>query len=101
MKNKFYIYLFSTIIISLLFANSCSKNGTGPENEQKPRLTNQPEVLNIQQNTVDITWETDYISNSTIKYGTQSGNYTLTKTEDTKVKIHLITLRSLQANTTY
>jgi len=100
MRYKSFIQFLLLTITSLLIF-SCGKNGTGPENEKKPRLTTQPEVLNIQPTTVDITWETDYISNSTIKYSTQSGQYTSSKKEAQKVKIHLVKLTTLQSNTDY
>jgi len=48
-----------------------------------------------------ITWTTDEYADSTVRCGTQSGNYTMTFTDPLYVKQHSITLTDLTAGTTY
>ncbi len=49
----------------------------------------------------EITWDTDEPSNSLVKYGTQSGNYTMNMSSGGLVTSHIINLTSLTASTTY
>ena len=65
-----------------------------------PVITN----INIISKTKDsatITWETDEVGNSLVKYGTEPGNYTETVYNATDVTYHSIDLTGLTSNTTY
>ena len=48
-----------------------------------------------------ITWTTDEYADSTVKCGTQPGNYTMTFSDPLYVKQHSITLTGLTPGTTY
>jgi hypothetical protein len=48
-----------------------------------------------------ITWATDEYADSTVRCGTQSGNYTMTFSDPLYVKQHSITLTDLTPGTTY
>lgn len=97
---KFKHITFITISF-LIFLFNCGKDGNGPDLKPKPHFTKQPEVLNIQTDRATINWQTDEAANSTIKYGTSSGIYSLTETINTELKDHNVTLSQLQPNTTY
>ncbi len=65
-----------------------------------------PSITNITNTTptsdsVTITWTTDKASDSLVKYGTESGNYTDSKSNATLVTTHSITLTGLNSDTTY
>ncbi|GAI08232.1 unnamed protein product, partial [marine sediment metagenome] len=55
----------------------------------------------ITKNSATITWDTDEIADSLVKYGTTSGNYTDNKYDSAYVTSHSIGLTGLTANTTY
>ena len=55
----------------------------------------------ITSNSATITWTTDELSDSLVKYGTTSGNYQYTKPDASYVKSHSIILTELSATTTY
>ena len=64
-----------------------------------------PNITNVHvsaaDNSATITWDTDEKSNSLVKYGTSTGNYTQTESNSSFVTSHSITLANLTANTTY
>jgi len=55
----------------------------------------------ITSNSATITWDTDEIADSLVKYGTSSENYTENKYNSDDVTSHSIGLTSLAENTTY
>jgi len=55
----------------------------------------------ITSNSATITWDTDEIADSLVKYGTSPGNYTENKYDSADVTSHSIDLTSLTENTTY
>jgi hypothetical protein len=65
-----------------------------------PVITN-ISVISITKDSVTITWETDEPSDSLVKYGTQSGNYTETAYNASDVIHHSIIFTELTINTTY
>jgi hypothetical protein len=65
-----------------------------------PVITNISLVL-VTKNSATITWETDEVSDSLVKYGTEPGNYTETAYNATDVTYHSIDLLGLTSNTTY
>ena len=65
-----------------------------------PVITN-ISATNITTNSATITWDTDEPSDSLVKYGTESGNYTLIAYNGNNVTLHIINLTGLIANTTY
>jgi hypothetical protein len=65
-----------------------------------------PVITNVTNSTpapesVTITWDTNEDSNSTVKYGIASGNYTNEESNSTLVTSHSITLTGLEQRTTY
>ena len=65
-----------------------------------------PEISNVQAidittNSATITWDTDELSDSLVKYGETPGNYTLSKSNSSYVLKHSLTLTGLKENTTY
>jgi hypothetical protein len=65
-----------------------------------PTITN-VSAISITPNSATITWDTDEPSDSIVKYGTESGNYTMQKYDPENVTAHRITLTGLLPNTTY
>jgi hypothetical protein len=59
------------------------------------------QVSNITPNRATITWDTDELSSSLVKYGESPGNYTVSKSDSSYVLTHGITLTGLKENTTY
>lgn len=58
-------------------------------------------VISKTKNSATITWDTDELSDSLIKYGTEPGNYIQTEHNATDVMHHTIKLTGLISNTTY
>ncbi|MDH5685623.1 MAG: fibronectin type III domain-containing protein, partial [Hadesarchaea archaeon] len=56
---------------------------------------------NVTKNSATITWDTDEIADSLVKYGTSPGNYTDNKYDSAYVTSHSIGLTDLTENTTY
>ena len=65
-----------------------------------PVITN-ISIISKTKNSATITWETDELSDSLIKYGTEPGNYIETAYNATDVMYHSIDLVGLTSNTTY
>ena len=65
-----------------------------------PIITNISLVL-VTKNSATITWGTDEVSDSLVKYGTEPGNYTETAYNATDVLHHSIELVGLTSNMTY
>jgi len=65
-----------------------------------PQISNVSES-SITSNSADINWITDLSSNSSVIYGTSFGNLNLTNSSSTSVTTHIISLSSLNENTTY
>ena len=68
--------------------------------------TTSPEINNVHATAITndsaiIDWDTDELSDSLVKYGTESGNYTLNVSDAAFVTSHSITLTELLSNTTY
>ena len=58
-------------------------------------------VASVMKDSAIITWETDELSDSLIRYGTEPGNYTETVYNSTDMLNHSIDLAGLALNTTY
>jgi hypothetical protein len=65
-----------------------------------PNITNVT-TIDITTNSVTITWDTDELSDSVVKYGTESGAYTLQEHNASNVMSHSIKLTELVADTIY
>ena len=65
-----------------------------------PIITN-ISIVSVTKNSATITWETDELSDSLVKYGTEPGNYTETAYNAADVIYHSIDLVGLVSNTTY
>ena len=65
-----------------------------------PEITN-VQVSNITTSRATITWDTDELSSSLVKYGESPVNYTVSKSDSRYVLTHGITLTGLKENTTY
>ena len=65
-----------------------------------PVITNVT-VTDITTNSARIAWDTDELSDSLVKYGIESGNYTLSALSTSFVLEHSVDLTGLSANTTY
>ena len=77
-----------SIFLLLIFACG-SKKSTEPEVENPaPKITVQPTVTDIGISSAVITWETDVVANSTVRYDTIQGEYSLSEINETKEKIH-------------
>ena len=68
--------------------------------------TTPPVITNITivsktKNSATITWDTDELSDSLIKYGTEPGSYIQTEYNATCVILHTLDLTGLTSNTTY
>ena len=66
-----------------------------------PPVISNISVISITKDSATITWETDEASDSMVKYGTQSGNYTETAYNASDVIYHSIVLAGLTKNTTH
>jgi hypothetical protein len=58
-------------------------------------------VTNITLTSATVTWITDEVADSLVKYGTESGNYTLQEYDPVNVTTHSANLIGLMSNTTY
>jgi hypothetical protein len=65
-----------------------------------PNITNVT-AIDITTNSATITWDTDELSDSVVKYGTESGAYTLQEHNASNVMSHSIKLTELVADTIY
>jgi len=86
-------------VAAVLLAMSCSKNPT--EAKKIPQIIVAPKVSNITTTSADIRWETDISANSTVRYGTTSGQLALTVKNSTQETVHLIRLTALKSGTPY
>jgi len=69
-------------------------------NTTPPNIANVT-VINITTKSATVKWDTDKLSDSLVKYGTESGNYTLQKYDLENVTSHSVNLVGLLPNTTY
>ena len=75
--------------------------------EQAPVPDEEPPVISnvasssITNNSATITWDTDEVSDSLVKYGTTSGTYTMQESDAIDVTSHSVGLTGLNPNTTY
>ena len=58
-------------------------------------------VTSITLTSATVNWVTDRVADSRVKYGTESGNYTLQKYDSANVTAHSLNLIDLLPNTTY
>ena len=94
-------------------STDASSNSTVDDNNESyykfttaPPDTTPPVIENVDNsgitsNSATITWDTDEIADSLVKYGTSSENYTDNKYNSADVTSHSIGLTSLAENTTY
>jgi hypothetical protein len=59
------------------------------------------EATSVGDTSATISWTTDEYADSTVKCGTQSGNYTITVSDPLYVKVHAVDLSELEPETTY
>lgn len=93
-------------------ASSTDQNGNGPTKSSTLSFTTEsaPDTQNptisdistsIADSTAIISWKTDEVSDSAVRYGTASGTYGFNAGDATDVTNHTVTLTNLQPNTTY
>ncbi|MBT4138223.1 MAG: hypothetical protein HOE48_09920, partial [Candidatus Latescibacteria bacterium] len=93
-------------------ASSTDQSNNGPVSSATLSLTTEsaPDTQNptisdistsIADSTAIISWKTDEVSDSAIRYSTTSGTYGLNAGEATDVSDHTVTLTNLHPNTTY
>jgi len=70
-------------------------------NDTTPPQVTQIAVNMMGEDSAIVTWTTDEFADSTVKCGTQSGNYTMTFSDPLYVKQHTLTLTGLAAGTTF
>ncbi len=87
------------LVAAVLLAMSCSKSPT--EAKKIPQIIVAAKVTNITTLSADIRWETDVSANSTVRYGTEPGQRTLTVTNSTQETVHFIRLSGLRSGTPY
>jgi len=58
-------------------------------------------VTNIKLTSATVNWVTDEVADSMVKYGIESGNYTLQKYDSANITSHSVNLIGLLPNTTY
>jgi len=81
--------------------NNLSANDPVPETIDKPPVITLVASSVTSSSSATITWTTNKISDSEVKYGTTSGDYSDTASEATDVKSHSIGLTGLSASTKY
>ena len=81
--------------------NNCLEKRIPPEPEEELRLTKFPEVSDITQTSVKITWETNIDSTSEVYYDNRYSLFALSKTEYKHTKIHELTVKNLKPGTLY
>ncbi len=74
---------------------------TTTEPDTTPPVIENVDNSGITSNSATITWDTDEIADSLVKYGTSPENYTENKYDSADVTSHSIGLTSLAENTTY
>ena len=78
---------------------------TWKTNESAVNDTTPPKIFNVtvevSKTSARIRWQTDELSDSLVKYGTQPGNYTMQAYSQTYTINHVIELNGLKPNTTY
>ena len=70
-------------------------------NDQIPPIIGDVAVINVTNNSVEITWRTDEFADSVVKYGKNSTEYTETCMDDLFVKEHVIALTRLSPGISY
>jgi len=72
-----------------------------PAGRNETLIISKISVTNITTNSASISWDTNELANSSVKYGIELGNYTLEKYDSARVTAHCINLTDLLQNTTY
>ncbi|PXF61817.1 MAG: hypothetical protein C4B59_02935 [Candidatus Methanogaster sp.] len=80
-------------VLSLIVAESVD--------DTEPPVITSVHATGITNNSAVITWDTDEMSDSLVKYGTESGNYPITTYNEINVTFHSINLAGLSPGTTY
>ena len=113
MKKKIYETLFVAVIVTIsvfgaIAATSAQTPQTIADASADHSLmttiepdTTSPIISGVATSSVTITWTTDEASDSLVRYGTESGDYTDEKFDAAMVTAHSITLTSLSPGTTY
>jgi peptidoglycan hydrolase-like protein with peptidoglycan-binding domain len=99
--NTTYYYVVNSTDRSGNTNESTEYNFTTTALDTTPPVISNVTATSITSNSAIITWNTDEISNSLVKYGVKSGNYTLTGYNATGVTSHIADLTGLNASTTY
>ncbi|RLG20493.1 hypothetical protein DRN74_05350, partial [Candidatus Micrarchaeota archaeon] len=86
--------------INETWINESAKTLPLEEDNDAPVISNVI-VANITINSATIAWDTDEVSDSLVKYGTESGNHTLQVHDSSNVISHNIELTGLMASTIY
>lgn len=66
-----------------------------------PQLLGDITITSSGETTAQLTWTTDEFADSTVAYGTASGNYTETISDDQYVTAHAVSLTGLDSGVTY
>ncbi|MEN6423840.1 MAG: CARDB domain-containing protein [Phycisphaerales bacterium] len=66
-----------------------------------PKITEGPKATSVTQTTASILWTTNENSDSVVKYGTSSGVYKFTRSNQLMVTSHAVSLDELKSDTTY
>ena len=86
--------------VNATWVNQTTKTEAVPDTTP-PAITNVT-AIGITMNSATISWDTDELSDSMVRYGTVPGSYVLTAYDaTTDVTTHSITLTGLSASTTY
>ena len=86
------------ILLGVVFL-SCGKKGTEPET--RPRIVSSPQVSDLADASVRISWWTDQSADSRIDYGMSSGVYDSARVEEAEGTYHSLLLTGLRMSTTY
>ncbi|MEA1864661.1 MAG: dockerin type I domain-containing protein [Euryarchaeota archaeon] len=113
MKKKIYETLFVAVVVTIsVFGAIAVTSAQTPQTIADASAdhglmttiepdTTSPIITGVVTSSVTITWTTDEASDSLVRYGTESGDYTDEKFDAAMVTAHEITLTSLSPGTTY
>ncbi|RLG66370.1 hypothetical protein DRN89_01030, partial [archaeon] len=93
-------YYSSTATVEILTNQTTTLNFQLTKDTTLPIISNIT-ITSITQNSATITWQTDELATSLVKYGTTSGSYPYSQKNTSYTTTHSITLTNLTPNTTY
>ena len=113
MKKKIYETLFVAVVVTVyVFGTIAATSAQTPQTIADASTdhslmttvesdTTSPIITGVATSSVTITWTTDDASDSFVRYGTESGDYTDEKFDAVMVTAHSTTLTPLSPGTTY